>query len=343
MSPIVVGGWGAVSPAGWSASLLWSAVHLASPIPATELTRPSWKRPIPVRRVSGTAPKPVAAHTRLRRASAIAQFAVSAGLEALGRDTARLSDPAFRLGVILCVMTGCVNYSRRFYDEILRDPAMASPILFPETVFNAPASHIAALLGAPGLNYTLVGDPGMFLVGLATAADWLMQDRVDGCLVIGAEETDWLTIGAFQLFQRNTILSEGAGALYLHRAQHATPAVKLVAVTDAHSYTEKMTQREAARRMRDQLPPPDPSCLLCDGLQELGRLDAAEFAAWEKWTGPRISSKRILGEGLAAGSAWQCVAAIEALQQGQASAAHVSIVGCNQQAIGAHFSMRTPH
>ncbi len=56
-------------------------------------------------------------------------------------------------------------YSRRFYEEVLRDPATASPLIFPETVFNAPASHLAAFLGTTAINYTLVGDEGTFLAG----------------------------------------------------------------------------------------------------------------------------------------------------------------------------------
>ena len=90
------------------------------------------------------------------------------------------------------MLAGLVTYSRRFYEEVLRDPATASPLIFPETVFNAPASHLAAYLGSTAPNCTLVGDDGMFLQGLALAAQWLMEDEIDGCVVIGAEELDWL-------------------------------------------------------------------------------------------------------------------------------------------------------
>jgi hypothetical protein len=38
-----------------------------------------------------------------------------------------------------------------------------------------------------------------------------------------------------------------------------------------------------------------------------------------------------------AAAAWQCAAAIDALHQKRYAAASVSVVGCNQQAIGAHF------
>ena len=52
---------------------------------------------------------------------------------------------------------------------------------------------------------------------------------------------------------------------------------------------------------------------------------------------PALSPKRILGEGLMAAAAWQCVAACDAVAGGRFAAANVSLVGSNQQAIGARF------
>jgi hypothetical protein len=40
-----------------------------------------------------------------------------------------------------------------------------------------------------------------------------------------------------------------------------------------------------------------------------------------------------------AGAAWQCVAACEAVASGRFAAANVSLVGSNQQAIGARFAV----
>ncbi len=89
--------------------------------------------------------------------------------------------------------------------------------------------------------------------------------------------------------------------------------------------------------MRGQLGKSSPGELLCDGLGNSPRADAPELAAWRDWTGPRISPKRILGEGLMATAAWQCVAACDAVASGRFAAANVSLVGSNQQAIGARF------
>jgi hypothetical protein len=282
------------------------------------------------------------AHARLRRTSPITQYAVAASLEALGSEALPLSDGASRLGIVFCVMAGCVNYSRRFYDEVLKDPTTASPLVFPETVFNAPASHLASLLGTTQVNYTLVGDPGTYLQGLALAADWLGEGRVDGCLVIGAEELDWLVTEAASLFNREAVVSEGAGALYLRREPGGQTGIELHAVTSPQPFTRRQTRAEAARRARLELNGIEPSGLLCDGLQAAPRLDHDEAAAWLDWPGPRISLKKICGEGFMAAAAWQCVTAVDALAQGASSTATVSVVGCNQQAIAARFKKFNP-
>jgi 3-oxoacyl-(acyl-carrier-protein) synthase len=242
---------------------------------------------------------------------------------------------ALRLGVVFCVMSGCVNYSRRFYDEVLRDPATASPLVFPETVFNAPASHLAALLGATGINYTLVGDPGMFLQGLALGAQWIGRGQMDACLVVGAEEGDWLTSEASALFDPALVVSEGAGAVYLKGAT-AGP-VLLDSVTDAFSFHDSSGKLNAAAQMQQELTQAGAVDWLCDSRTCCAVTDGAETAAWAGTVMPKWSVKQFLGESFAAASAWQCVLACERVASGAASAAGVSVVGCNQQAIGARW------
>jgi len=354
---IFIHGIGAVSPAGWGVLPLREALAKGEPLPIRELARPGWTRALRVRPVPPPASVPgFMSHARLRRASPITQYAAAAALEALGRDAAPVGEGSLRLGILFCAMTGCVNYSRRFYDETLKDPATASPLVFAETVFNAPASHLAALLGTTAINYTLVGDPGTFLQALAIAADWLLSERVDGCLVVGAEEMDWLTADAARLFARKFILSEGAGAVYLRpgarvwnmpetRASSTassvvgemSPPVRIHSITNSHMCRDRRSRARAAIRARAELPGGQPDDLLCEGTQGLRELDAGELEAWRDWPGARLAPKRILGEGLAAASAWQCVVATDALRQGQHPAATVSVVGCHQQAIGARF------
>jgi hypothetical protein len=335
---IFIQGAGAVSPAGWGLPAFRDALQKNLPLPTKDLARPGWEQPLRVRQTPAAMPRPAfMAHARLRRTSPIAQFVVSAALEALGEDAAKVSQ-GLRLGIVYCAMSGCVNYSRRFYDEVLKDPSTASPLVFPETVYNSPASHLAALLGTTAINYTIVGDPGTFPQGIALAADWLTSNRVDGCLVIGAEEMDWLTADATRLFNSEAVVSDGAGALYLKRETSAQPAIRLSAVTQAHLFHQTRSRSEAARRARMELLPfHRPQELLCDGLPGLEGANGDEQSAWSDWKQPRLSVKKVFGEGFMAAAAWQCVAAVDALRQDTCRAATVSVVGCNEQAIAVQF------
>ena len=335
---ISITGLGAVSPAGWGVKPLRVALAGNAPLPPADLARPGWEKPLRVRSVPASSTKLAAlAHPRLRRVSPITRFAVASAMEAIGGEVGNISQP-HRLGVIFCVMSGCVNYSRRFYDEVLKDPPSASPLVFPETVFNAPSSHLAALLGAGGMNYTIIGDPGTFLQGLALGADWLLRESADRVLVVGAEEIDWATADSFRMFSRRLVLAEGSGAVLLSRGGEAPALARLEAVTDSHLFLQRRGRSAAAAAVRGQLPAStETGTLLCDGLQNVPRFDAGEAMAWRDWIGPRLSPKTVLGEGLMAAAAWQCVAAVDALAEGRAAAANVSVVGCNQQAIGARF------
>lgn len=343
MSRIFVCGLGAVSPAGWGVSPLHSALVSGEPILTQTLARPGGEKPLHIRTVPPPEMRPVFfAHPRLRRAAAITQHTVGAALEALGDDVASVQSGALRLGIVVCTMAGSVAYSRRFYEEVLREPATASPLFFPETVFNAPASHLAAYLGTNGNGYTLVGDDGTFLQGLAVAADWLSNDDADGVVVVGAEEIDWVVSEAMKLFQRDAIHSAGAGAVYLRKEKTFGACAELAGITDSFLFTQDQDRAEAARKMRGQLPQSAREELLCMSAQENPRSAAAENMAWRGWAGGRLMPKTVLGEALAASVAWQCVAACDAIAHGRFSAVNVSVVGANQQAIGARFLACAP-
>ncbi len=339
MSRIFVAGLGAVSPAGWTVATMREALDLAKPLPTQPLEQ-NQDRSLRAHMVPNPATRPeFLSHPRLRRASAITHYTASAVLEAAA-PWRRARPENSRLGLIVCLQSGCVQYSCRFYDETLKNPATASPLLFPETVYAAPASHVAALLENVMLVSSLVGDPSAFLQGVSLATQWLAEERVDACLVAGAEETNWITADALRHLDRMASISAGAGALCLCRDAGLSIGVELAAITEAHTYSAKKNRTRAARFMRNQLnvkPSNNGKELLCDGLGDSSRANAPEMSAWHDWTGPRLSPKRILGEGLMAAAAWQCVAACDAAANRRATAANVSLVGFNQQAIGARF------
>lgn len=330
MSRIFVHGLGAVSPAGWGVPALSAALKKSDPLPVQNVSRPGWVKPLRLRAVPPpSAPTSFLAHPRLRRSSAISQYTVAAACEALGEDETRVRNGELRLGIVVCLMPGCVAYSRRFYEEVLANPGTASPLIFPETVFNAPASHLSAFLNSTTINYSLVGDNGTFLQGVALAADWLEHGHADACVVIGTEETDWIAADAVRFFRRDMIYSGGAGALYLKKNPGA--AVELAVITDSLSFTNRQSRAEAARKVQAQLPPVAADELLCDNGIRTMPVRAAN----------RLTPETVLGESFVALAAWQCVAACDSIRQNEFAAANVSVVGANQQAIGARF-VRNP-
>jgi len=155
--------------------------------------------------------------------------------------------------------------------------------------------------------------------------------------VVGAEETGWLLADALRRFDRQAVPGEGAGALYLGTRREESLGVELERVTELRPFGGRHSAAEAARRVRIELSACASGELLCDSRRGSGRTDAAEREAWNDWSGARLSPKRVLGEGLAASAAWQCVAACDALQQARYPAANVNVVGPNRQAIGARF------
>ena len=337
MSQVFVCGLGAVSPAGWGVAALRGALDNNVPLPVQALPRPGRPQPLRTRLVPPPPARPsFLAHPRLRRTSPLTHYAAAAALEALGSLGAR-EGLRPRLGVVACLQSGYVQYSFRFFEETLGDPATASPLVFPETVFAALASHLATLLSHEPVATTVVGDPAGFLQGLALAAAWLEEKRVELCLVLGAEESHWLLGDALWTFEHSAISGSGAGAVCLTQDPALSLGVELNAITDAHTFTSTFSRAKAAQAMRAQLPPGSATELLCDGLNGSPRADAAESAAWRDWPGPRLSPKRILGEGLMAAAAWQCVAACDGVARRQYRAANVSVAGPNQMALGARF------
>jgi len=341
MSRIFVAGLGAVSPAGWNVTALREALAQGEPLPVQPLARPGWENTARSLRVRPVPPPPVRpeflAHPRLRRTSPITHYAAAAALEATAAWRALPTAKNLRLGVIACLQSGCVQYSCRFYDETLKNPATASPLVFPETVYAAPTSHVAALLENVVLAYSLVGDAASFLQGVALGAEWLTENRVDACVVFGGEETNWIIADALRHLDRPAIVAAGAGALCLCREGQLAAGIELAAITDAQTFSISRNREQAALAMRQQLGKNSADELLADGTGDSAHTDAAELAAWRDWPGPRVSPKRILGEGMMAAAAWQCVAACDAVGRNQFKAATVSLVGSNQQAIGARF------
>ena len=267
-------------------------------------------------------------HPRLRRASAISRFAVLAGLDALRDGTLELDEVSgARTALVFAISNGGVIYTRRFFHDIVKSGASAaSPLLFPETVFNAPASHLAAILGITGASYTLVGDGAVGILALKMAEDLMADPDLDRCLVVGAEETDWLLCDAYRKWRllrpeppiepfarppKGMILSEGAGAVLLARKGD-------LALEHIHAGGNFAKQSELVRQL-------DMICGSFPGQEAVDMLiasangtfvDEAEYVTAAKHfpTAALYTVKPALGESVAAGGLWQLICAAQALR-----------------------------
>ncbi|RYD34026.1 MAG: hypothetical protein EOP87_09965 [Verrucomicrobiaceae bacterium] len=332
-SGLVVSGIGAVSPAGWGVPALMAALESGAALQPSVIERPLEQGTVrtPVLRVpadSASSPK----FARLRRTSPISKFAAAAVAEALGPERIAASVAGeLRIGVIFTLTNGCVNYSNRFFGEALANPAIASPILFPETVFNAPSSHISAMIGSRSPNDTLVTDGAGFFSGMDLAAEWISRGEVDGCVVVASEEIDWLSAEALLLYSRNYLPSEGAAAVYLERGEGPVRVLKL---PDPIPFSS-LPRPQAARNIREILRSEgEDAALLVDGTIGIPRIDRAEADAWKDWSGARLSPRHILGESMGAAAALQVVAAVASIRSGTCRQAAATAVGGNQQAGG---------
>jgi 3-oxoacyl-(acyl-carrier-protein) synthase len=96
-----------------------------------------------------------------------------------------------RTGVVASFFLGCIDYSIRFYRQLDKDGRrFASPVLFPETVFNSPISHVVSTLGIGGPVYSQIGDKSSWATALRTAQCWLKNNTADHVLVIAGEDFD---------------------------------------------------------------------------------------------------------------------------------------------------------
>lgn len=308
---LCIQGIGAVSPAGWSSHQFAEAVRAAAELPVTDCKRTIGQRDwnCEVRLVPPAPADRLPKFPRLRRASPITKFAMAAALEALDAAGFPNGTGAGRLGIIHCMFNGCVQFSGRFYHEVIETPALASPLIFPETVYNAPASHIAAFLGADGPVTTLIGESNVIIEAVAMAHTWLSQNLVDQVLVLGAEECDWVAAEATSYFHPELRSSEGAGALLLCLAD----AGLVLKHSQAQAFHH---EAERAEKLRGLPFSEAPVCV--SGESGIAILDVAEVKARQHSPATTILHPRmVIGESMGAGGVLQLVLAAHEARKNQ--------------------------
>lgn len=218
MNHLQIAGLSWVTPLGTDLHGVFNQLRAGAQPARGTLSHPQTKQTYPFFFTPPSAVAHLSRHPRLRRASIISQIAVAAGLAAIANAGFDLTpETSSRTALVCAVCNGGAIYTRRFYEQIVTQGAgSASPLLFPETVYNAPASHLANLLGIDGTSYTLVGDGAVGLAALDFAGDLLATGDADQVLVVAAEEVDWILCQAYASwgFARSP-LAEGASAVLL--------------------------------------------------------------------------------------------------------------------------------
>ena len=240
---------------------------------------------------------------------------------------------AARTAVVFAACSGPVVYTRKFYETVVQQGAnAASPLLFPETVYNAPASHLAALLGVTGMSYTLVGDGSIGITALKFAEQLLDTADIDYCIVAGGEEIDWILCEAYREWRLPATLAEGGAALILAREGR----IALDPIHDGVSFSKQSDAPAAIHKVHHDLArqgaPPDLIVSCANGTF----IDAAEAAACAKYFThtPVTHPKHTFGEALGAGALLQVIHGALALEKRNLNKVAVSSLGFNQQATG---------
>jgi len=308
-----------VTPLGSDLAAVSAQIDAGVPGEIELVQDPLAKRPLRLMRVPSGLVAEVSRLPRLRRSSAISLYAVEAALRAVEMAGSAVG----RTAVIVAVSSASVVYTHRFYRRIVEEGARgASPALFPETVHNAPASHVAAALGIDGASYTLVGDGTVGFSALHMAAGLLRMDEADRCVVVGAEEVDVITAEAYRTWRFGGVYSEGAGAVVLERAG----GLKIT----THPGTPFTTRTAAAAALDNVLDvmEAEPDLVVYGASAgEIGRLEQRELAA-RGLLG--VSLRQSLGDALGAASLFQIIQAVNRLDSGKR--ALVCGLGINLQA-----------
>jgi 3-oxoacyl-(acyl-carrier-protein) synthase len=368
-----IAGMGWVTPLGRGIDPVWSRLLRGDEGPAHPISDVVSDKKYSAFRVPADALEGLPPHPRLRRASAISRFAAAAGIDALAEAKSTIGEiDVERMALVFAVSNGGVAYTKRFYHNVVESGAQsASPLLFPETVFNAPASHLAAILGITGASYTLVGDGSIGVLAMKIASDLLDNEAIDSCLLVAAEEADWLLCDAYHKWRllrseppietfcqppRGMILSEGAGAVLLARQG----AARIDAIDAGGNFSQRGKANEVVRRILHNLAD-EPACIIASANGTF--IDLAEQKAIERELPNALvyTAKPALGESVGSSALWQVIAGVQALRTkrlpqiphsrqnvrlnfptpDEISAAKAIILSCglNQQAAGLRLSI----
>ena len=179
---------------------------------------------------------------KIRRLDRASQFAIAASKLALADAQFSVTQEKSKsVGIVLgsgfCGLSSAEEFHR---NQVLKGFLDLNPMLFPNTVPNAPSSHVSIELGIQGVNCTLVQSFCTAEAAILFACDQLRKGKADLILTGGVDElSEFLFRGFSELHllatdqghgerscpydrKRNgLVLGEGAGILVIENEEHA--------------------------------------------------------------------------------------------------------------------------
>jgi 3-oxoacyl-[acyl-carrier-protein] synthase II len=237
----VVTGLGIVSPLGAGHEAFWGALSAGAsglrPLPG-----PPQRVPRIAGQVADFSPRDFIASAHVRRMDRLSRAVVSAGRMALADGGLGGTEVApERLSVVVGSALGNISESVRYLERLFtKGPALASPMMFPNLVLNAPASYTAMDLGCTGANLTVSQGEASGEQAIALGCDLIRAGRADVVLAGGGDELDEIVVSAYRRqralssqrggpewcspyddARNGVVLGEGAAMLLLESGAHA--------------------------------------------------------------------------------------------------------------------------
>ncbi len=284
----------------------------------------------PCYRVDSSSLRDTNAFARLRRSGSISHFALGAAIDAV-KSAGLTAEEQSRLAILFATSDGGVIYTRRFFAELgVRGPGAGSPLLFPETVYNAAASHIAAYFKTDCEATAMVGDAAVALSAISAGCELLSSGSAKHVLIVAANECDaisaagysrWKFLSPSSIGQSGNIFSEGAAALLLGQSPSQKPSLEWCQEGRPH-FSQKEAAASLKRILINHKIPPSVIFSSCQRTP----LQAAEEDATSHPDSRTIDLKNSLGEGLAFTAMAQMVAAAHHAESYK-ECALVSVIG----------------
>jgi 3-oxoacyl-[acyl-carrier-protein] synthase II len=198
---VAVTGLGVVSPLGVGRVQFWDALceGRSGIVPLPDAAGV----PRLAARIPNFSPREFIISPHLRRADPLSRTIVAASRMALADAKLGAAQPASeRIGVVVGSELGNISESVQYLDRLFsKGPALASPLMFPNLVLNAPASYVAMEVGCTGANFTVSQGQASGEQAIAVGCELIRTGRADVVLAGGGDELTEMVIAGYRRFR----------------------------------------------------------------------------------------------------------------------------------------------